>query len=92
MNKEQIIEDMAQNHLCKLLRRHCETCTHCSCYEQAERNYSKGYRKQSDTAKEIIQEILDNSHPTFGKDGRPIIEINADLTANLCKKYGVIYD
>ena len=41
------------------------------------------------TAKDIITELLKNTIPTFDKEGKPIIKLNADFALNMCKKYGV---
>lgn len=41
------------------------------------------------TAAAIIAALLNNTTPTFDKDGKPIIKIDADFALNTCKKYGI---
>jgi hypothetical protein len=55
-----------------------------------EQAYKNGYEQgQKDAAKDIITGILKNTTPTFDKDGKPIIRLNAAFALDMCKKYGV---
>ena len=85
MNKEKQIEEMAFDicriDLCKHLEQEeCDetTCAHCT----AEALYNAGYRKASEVAKKIFEDIF---YHTYYSNGRPIIEHSTLLA--LQKKY-----
>ncbi len=68
-------------------RERCETAKHNEILLDKAEEKIKTIGKE--TAEEIIRELLKNTHPTFDKDGKPIIELNADFSLNMCKKYKV---
>lgn len=44
---------------------------------------------RKNTARSIVNDLMDNTTPTFDKKGKPIIKIKADFGIRTLKKYGV---
>jgi hypothetical protein len=57
---------------------------HCQVYDNAKRLYKAGYRKESDTAREILTELYETKFKMFGDE-----LIYADNIKVFAKKYGV---
>ena len=48
-------------------------------------------KARKDTAREILDELIQSTTCTFDKNEKPIIKLDADLALNICKKYGINY-
>ena len=90
MDKEKQIEEMAKD-ICKLADcalLECMPDKHCTSYKYAQRAVDKGYRKSSDVAREIFEEIEASAKVKYWRGGGLVVfEVNGEDFAELKKKY-----